>query len=135
MAMLAQFSFYDILENLISAGVIGLISAGMLLVVLKHETRRQSASLERLFELVGRHEAELANIRAERASCELRAAHAFATKDEIVRMGANQSQRSREIFERIELSEQHIDEKIGSVHDRINTLATTTARLEAAKEG
>jgi hypothetical protein len=104
---------------LVTAVCTGVIVAWASTRVLKEQQRHQAQIAADHADRIAAIERCQAEETAERTRCELRAAHNYVTREEIVRVASEQAAQYRSL-----------DDKMSAVHDRITDLATTVSALK-----
>ena len=119
-------AFQVLLQSAISGVIVGLVAWGAMKANMANVRRRQEEH-DRLLAEQGR---AIADMRSERAQCELRATRTYATREEMGQVFAKIDAIGERMGERMDSLRQEIHEDIQNVHSRVTEVATRVARFQ-----
>ncbi len=124
--VLGAIDMGNIVERLISWIVIGLITGGITVAVMRSQMKALVSMVADLTTTVADHERQLADLRTDRTTCELRSSRTYATRAETARLISDQTNQYREIMTKL-------DDMSATLHGRINRVETGLAELRGEK--
>ena len=128
-----------VLDNLLVAGVAALVAAVVSSVItsriLTHQIAALAETVKSLQNTIETLEADLADIRQERAKCELTAARTYATREELAQLIAETAGNHRALFNELKELAAGMRDSIGKTHGRLDNALERIARLEAGGKG
>jgi hypothetical protein len=129
-----------VIENLLSAAIIGACSGAVLLFYLRGQVAVLVRRMEAQSEKLGRVELDIEKLRGERLRCVNESITRYAAKVDVERqittLAAEQSRRSRELYDKLDAFRDGLqgsfDGKMAGVFARLNEVADAVARIQGS---
>lgn len=116
----------SIVERLISWVVIGLVTGGITVAVMRSQMKTLMDAVGDLTRTAAEHDRQIAELRNARTSCELRSSRQYATRAETARLISDQTSQYQGIMSKL-------DDMSSTMHGRINRIETGLAKLRGEK--
>jgi hypothetical protein len=119
-----------LLQSAISGVIVGLVAWGAMKANMANVRRRQ----EEHDRLLAEQARAIADLRSERAECELRASRAYATRGEMNQVFEKLDGIGERLGERMDGFRREFHEDIQALHTRVTEVATRVARFQGEGE-
>ena len=131
----AGFTWGKVLENLLTWGLISLITAGVTILFLKWQMADLLKRTDTLEKRHVQHTAGINSLQLAAKDCKRECERDFVNKAEYCRMVGTQDRFESELSHRIDEFRSSMDKKLESVHGRITDCATQIARIQGEASG
>ncbi|HUW99944.1 MAG TPA: hypothetical protein VMY35_03115 [Phycisphaerae bacterium] len=105
---------------IVTQAIASALTARITAAVLSSQTKNLHESLGKLAAAVASHEEQIAQLRIDRAGCQLEAARTYSTRGELMRVVVDQTALSNQLFTRIDEFQTSMRDSVGKVHTRVD---------------